>query len=633
MEWQRVLLALLLAFGVASGSLLPRTTDVSVAEARRQLLDTVSDLRRRSESEPSFSVRDVTKAFQSVDDELSRVDAQPLPDAATGVQLMLDGLWPWASALSEVRTTDAWYQKVRDVFRGAGDGLEDTAAAVAAPKQSDKAIDAAMLRLHEVVVRPDAKGLFKGVAEAATEESGSKVCALEQSPQQLIYNLYNLVALAELRGYALMQFSWMILKQYEKGNFTREAELLQAKTELRSAEKAAAASEAMKEASRFVWRCDPKQHVENETYVQLTELLQGYVQNEVDLNPKASCGENCAYYTYAKVHGCYHNQYCSKQRKCAGRVFDCQFVDSDSWVCPSEQPSRRYDYIEFENGRVLGRPGHCSRGTTKVDSWWRWLFWHCSYCFCTCDDDGPNSDRYISLRPSLANVSAGYAVIGMRFVKLKRVVHVQVRQARVGPRGVVEAASAEWLPLEAFDVAATAPGRDYHKMDYEQRSMDLDDLTAPPGYVLTGVRFRRIGTHLNPEILATPMDMAAGTLNADASLWIGNDNTDAAVDEPRTGVPLTLPDVPTRSVALSEPDSKHDQFVTFTHTDVSKDAAQTTVPFLDAQPVAPEPPVLLSGAGIYHKGRRGYGGFVGLRLITYDFSDLLGANRTDAPLN
>ncbi len=30
----------------------------------------------------------------------------------------------------------------------------------------------------------------------------------------------------------------------------------------------------------------------------------------------------------------------------------------------------------------------------KVDSWWRWLFWHCSYCMCKCDAPGPNSDRY-----------------------------------------------------------------------------------------------------------------------------------------------------------------------------------------------------------------------------------------------
>ena len=29
----------------------------------------------------------------------------------------------------------------------------------------------------------------------------------------------------------------------------------------------------------------------------------------------------------------------------------------------------------------------------KVDSWWRWLFFHCSYCLCKCDAPGPTSDR------------------------------------------------------------------------------------------------------------------------------------------------------------------------------------------------------------------------------------------------
>lgn len=404
---------------------------------------------------------------------------------------------------------------------------------------------------------------------------------------------------------------------------------MRTKTEKRSEEKAKAARAAMKGASRMVWRCDPKQHEENNTYIQLTELLQGYVQNEVDLNSKSSCGENCGYYTYAKVHGCYHNQYCSKQRNCAGRVFNCQFIDSDSWVCPSDNPTRRYDFIEYENGRVLGRPGHCSKGSTKVDSWWRWLFWHCSYCFCFCDDDGPRSDRFFSLRPAMADTANGFAITGLKFVKTKRVVHLQVQQAKVLPRGAVNVASVEWRPVEAFEVATAAPGRDYHKMDYEQRAIDLDDVTAPPGYVLTGVRFRRIGSHLNTEILATPMDMETGALKPDASLWFGNDNTDAAESDPRTSVELTNPDIPTRSSLLSEPDSVSDQFVTFTHSDMSKDAAQTTVPFLDAQAVAPNPPILLAGAGVYHKGRRGYGGFVALRVITYDFSDYLGANETD----
>lgn len=81
------------------------------------------------------------------------------------------------------------------------------------------------------------------------------------------------------------------------------------------------------------------------------------------------------------------------------------------------------------------------------------------------------------------------------------------------------------------------------------------------------------------------------------------------------------PDVPISTNDGSVIDSQSDQFLLFTHSDIDTDAAQTTVPFLDAQPVAPDPPTLLTGAGIYHKGRSGYGGFIGLKVVTYDFSD------------
>lgn len=65
---------------------------------------------------------------------------------------------------------------------------------------------------------------------------------------------------------------------------------------------------------------------------------------------------------------------------------------------------RRYEYVEYENGRVLGRKQGCRRGTTKVDSWWRWLFWHCSYCLCLCDEQSYNSDRFFNLRAARADV-------------------------------------------------------------------------------------------------------------------------------------------------------------------------------------------------------------------------------------
>ena len=47
---------------------------------------------------------------------------------------------------------------------------------------------------------------------------------------------------------------------------------------------------------------------------------------------------------------------------------------------------------------------------------------------------------------------------------------------------------------------------------------------------------------------------------------------------------------------------------------------QTTVPFIDAQDVAPETGTWLSGVGLYHKGKLGYGGYVGLSVETFDFS-------------
>ena len=41
-------------------------------------------------------------------------------------------------------------------------------------------------------------------------------CTIRQSPHQLMYNLYNIIALTEIKGYAMLQFSYMMLKIYGK---------------------------------------------------------------------------------------------------------------------------------------------------------------------------------------------------------------------------------------------------------------------------------------------------------------------------------------------------------------------------------------------------------------------------------
>lgn len=94
---------------------------------------------------------------------------------------------------------------------------------------------------------------------------------------------------------------------------------------------------------------------------------------------------------------------------------------------------------------------------------------------------------------------------------------------------------------------------------------------------------------------------------------------------------LTDPDIPTRVQLPSLPDSKKHQYVNFAPSDRLMDAAQNTVPFIDIQPVESYPPVPAAGAGIYHKGRSGSGGYVALKLFTYDFTPHLSADLPPLP--
>lgn len=208
-------------------------------------------------------------------------------------------------------------------------------------------------------------------------------------------------------------------------------------------------------------------------------------------------------------------------------------------------------------------------------------------------------------------------VTGVRFVKKNRIIHIQVQDGELLERGLVNASTLSWQPIIEFNLTGNGVrnGMDYHTMTWDKRSMDLDDIHAPMDYVVTGVRLRIIGTHLNLEIRATEADFNTGQLidGETKSFWKSNDVTE------RTPLKLKNPDIPTLTTGESLIDSKPNQYIEFTHSDIDRDGAQTTVPYIDAQDVVSKVPVALSGAGLYHKGRQNYGGFVGLKLITYDF--------------
>ena len=360
--------------------------------------------------------------------------------------------------------------------------------------------------------------------------------------------------------------------------------------------------------------------------------IQGYIVNEVDLNEDNTCKESCSAYSNSQEKSCFDKRFCSQSRRCTkGRIYNCGFVEADSTVCTTNLTGRRYDWVEYKSGRTFGQKSDCNQpGHTqhRVDSWWRWLFWHCSYCTCLCDEPGLKSDRYVSLQSAMASTASNYLVTGVRFVKINRIVHIQIQEGKALPRGTVNATTLRWRPVTPLEIPKNREeliedGPGYATLRYEERALDLDDLVAPNGHVITGLRFRKLGGHLNLEVQASPIDFASGVIDVERAILITNDNTPAADVKPRTKLSLLSPDVPTRTVTPSIPDSVPDTYIEFQASSLEKDVSQTTVPFLDATPVSPNTPSWLSGIGIYHKGQPGYGGFIAFRISIINISDYM----------
>lgn len=80
----------------------------------------------------------------------------------------------------------------------------------------------------------------------------------------------------------------------------------------------------------------------DDSSIQITNFLRGYVDNEINLNVHKSCDKSCPEYRTARQHGCYEGTFCDYQRKagrkdttCTGQIFDCTFVEADMTICLS----------------------------------------------------------------------------------------------------------------------------------------------------------------------------------------------------------------------------------------------------------------------------------------------------------
>ncbi|XP_014242049.1 uncharacterized protein LOC106662462 [Cimex lectularius] len=626
--WQIILL-LSLAGGLGE----ERKPDLCQTDTARQfVLDKIDEIKTNTGKE---AWQYMAKKKQGVDGQLLvefREISKAIDDVVKPVLLtrVVENLWAFAAIELEENNINTFYSTFKK-YQNKPDSLiykdswSDFAHSCLNNSPNKHSVQQSLEIIQDLIYNEETlTNVFQLTMREANEDYLR--CEKDQSVQQILFNLYNHVQITQLKAYAMLQFSWMLLKAYDKGNFEMESELFKHKYLERMEQQANSIVYEMQQAPNEIKKCDPLIHKQDETYTELTRFLQGYIVNEVDLNKEKTCAEDCSFYKYTKQHSCFQDQFCAKQPICKGNIVGCNFVDSDMWICQAPDLStRRYDWIEYENGRSLGQRSSCKRSVTKVDSWWRWLFWHCSYCFCFCDDPKDiRSHRFFNMREVTSDTTNNKVITGLRFVKKNKIIHLQIQQGTLLKNGAINVSTVAWRAVDDYktDDDGIKAGVDYHVLTWEQRAIDLDDLIAPEGYVLTGVRFRRIGGHLNLEIKVTKMDFKNGTLvnNGKKTMWIGNDNTDGAHYNPRRRLTMTNPDNPIKNSGVTLPDSVHDQFIEFTNSDLDLDAGQTVVPFIDMQVVTPEPPVPLVGAGIYHKGKKYSGGFIAPKVFTMDYS-------------
>ena len=113
-------------------------------------------------------------------------------------------------------------------------------------------------------------------------------------------------------------------------------------------------------AERSVWRCDPKTYDEPSTYLQITRLLQGHLENEIDLNRERTCDQTCNNYQFTEDYGCSERSVCRRQSKCQGKILNCFTTDENMWLCQSKKnSSRRYEYLVYDSGKSWGKEGPC----------------------------------------------------------------------------------------------------------------------------------------------------------------------------------------------------------------------------------------------------------------------------------
>lgn len=84
-------------------------------------------------------------------------------------------------------------------------------------------------------------------------------------------------------------------------------------------------------------------------------------------------------------------------------------------------------------------------------------------------------------------------VTGVRFIKIKQMIHLQVEEGELGSQGSFNESTRQWVNVPGYEFSyknsSLRNNVDYHKLTYTERAVDLDNIIAPKNNLVTGKTF------------------------------------------------------------------------------------------------------------------------------------------------
>ncbi|XP_044585893.1 uncharacterized protein LOC123265961 [Cotesia glomerata] len=475
---------------------------------------------------------------------------------------------------------------------------------------------------------------YREFVEKLTTEIKDKkwinVCGQTTSLNQAVFDYFHQVVATYLKEYVMLYYIDIIDARCLNLNPAPLLMMRQNKSLSELVDSIRLTKVLLNETNSHVYRCDAnfKETMLRKPYLQLEGMMQVIVIAESYLSFYGSCNHNCE---LSQVDSIFYSA-CDEFKSCLYNHSKYHLCEKD------ENSSRRYEWIKGKGHTAYGNNYPFCDGKKKIvkSIYSPDQVRYCDFCMCTCIKRNPTSVHTvtaISFREQVTDITKNKVAVGVRFVESGNMIHVQIKE-----KDFTSNEAGVWKSLEDVyfhklerTFYVTTHNLNFYDMklsrDYAHpQAIAFDDLMAPKGFVVTGVRFRFAGDSaedpkntglIQLQIRVTPFDYVNRKLiNLNETRWIVPTYLGS-----RNKLDLTHPDMPTKS-PLNVIDSKTNQYAKFQTSDLVKDAGQSTMPFFDAQNVEGEIDFPLGGIGLFHRGHEGYGGFLAFKIYDMNLSKL-----------